>query len=487
MTQKKGKASRATAPGLQERVLQAMQTHCSGSPGTGILLAVSGGADSMALLLAMASAAKKLRCRLVVAHLNHGIRGATAGADVEFVKKAAEALALDCVIGRRNVPDMARRSGESIEMAARRARYDFLLKTAAAKNCRILATAHNADDQAETLLLRFIRGAGSRGLAGIARVSYRKNMVILRPLLDVTRKEIENFLRRKRQTWREDESNSDTSFQRNRVRLDILPLLEKTLNPNIRAALRRTADIMQQENSWFEGIARELLDDCIKSSGAKNALPIAGLKSMPLAACRRVLIAWLRDNDLPDESLDFETVERARNMLFAGASARAVALPGGMEIRREGEHLLFQQTAGPDKKTKQNIAVDLKLPCNIRLPKLGIAVCAALAPGIAKETKGMPGCLPACASLDPQAIGKSRLVLRAWQPGDRMRPLGMRGTRKLHDIFTDAKVPRHERRLVLVVTCKGVIVWVPGFRIAEGWQVRDPEKPAWQIRISKVR
>ena len=226
MTQKKGKASRATAPGLQERVLQAMQTHCSGSPGTGILLAVSGGADSMALLLAMASAAKKLRCRLVVAHLNHGIRGATAGADVEFVKKAAEALALDCVIGRRNVPDMARRSGESIEMAARRARYDFLLKTAAAKNCRILATAHNADDQAETLLLRFIRGAGSRGLAGIARVSYRKNMVILRPLLDVTRKEIENFLRRKRQTWREDESNSDTSFQRNRVRLDILPLLE---------------------------------------------------------------------------------------------------------------------------------------------------------------------------------------------------------------------------------------------------------------------
>ncbi len=474
-------------PSLQARVLQAMQAHCSGDPGEGMLLAVSGGADSMALLLAMVSAAKKLRCRLVVAHLDHGIRGATAEADAEFVKATAEALGLDCVVGRRNVPDMARRSGESIEMAARRARYDFLLKTAAAKNCRILATAHNADDQAETLLLRFIRGAGRRGLAGIAGVSFRKNIVILRPLLDVTRKEIENFLTSKRQTWREDESNSDTSFQRNRIRLDILPLLEKTLNPGIRAALRRTADIMQQENSWLEGIAGELLDNCLKSSGAKNTLPIAALRSMPLAACRRVLIAWLRDNSLPDENLDFETVERVRDMLSTGRAARAVALPGGVEIRRAGEYLLFQQSKSPDKKKTQKISVVLKLPGSARLPMLGIAVSTNLARGIAKETRGMPGRLPACASFDPQAIGKNQLVLRVWQPGDRMRPLGMNGTRKLQDIFTDAKVPRHERCRVIVLTCKDVIVWVPGFRIAEGWQVRDPEKPAWQIRISKLR
>ena len=213
----------------------------------------------MALLLILHALAPVFRIKLTVAHLNHGIRGKSAAADAAFVRKLARTLGLPCVCGRANVPRLARKSRLSVEMAARQARYAFLSEVARTVEADVLATAHTADDQAETILLKLARGAGPRGLAGIPREGRVNGLRVIRPLLDIPRKDIVRYLRSRRQSWREDESNDSLAHLRNRIRHKVLPLLESELNPEIRPALIRTAEILREEDRCLDGMARACL------------------------------------------------------------------------------------------------------------------------------------------------------------------------------------------------------------------------------------
>ena len=270
-------------------VQQTVATRFPQLRGKRVLVAASGGADSTALALAL----KDLGCEIALAHVHHGLRGKAADADARFAAALAKKLGAPFFLGTFAVRAEAKKTSESLEMAARRVRRDFLVATARREKIRFVATGHNADDQAETGLMRIARGTSVSGLAGIPYVSQQAGVAFVRPLRDATRAQIVAFLKARRQAWREDKSNADDFALRNRVRHEILPLLEKRLNPAVRQALLRLADIAAAEDEVMSALARKTK----KSAQA------------PLALRRRRALGALRAAGVPPEKQVFHTVE----------------------------------------------------------------------------------------------------------------------------------------------------------------------------------
>lgn len=426
--------------------------HAMASRGDLVLVAVSGGADSVALLHVLQHLRLRLGLRLAVAHLHHGIRGAAADADAAFVRRLARQLGLPFVEEHRDVPQQAQAAGLSLEMAARAARYAFFARMAHQLGAAAVAVAHTADDQAETILLRLARGAGPQGLGGMEPVSRRAGLKIIRPLLSIRRAEIVAFLKMHRLRWREDASNRDPHFLRNRVRHEILPLLAKRLNPQIHAALLRLAAVLREENAWLDEHAIAALKKC--AGPTRPTLSAKKLAALPLPLRRRALRLWLMRPRLAAERLDFEAVDSALNLLETIRGTKTVELGDGWRVVRRYDQLAVENSPPADMPTWQLLIQPYR--------------------GIVKEQPTQPGHLPARATLSAAAVGDSPLYVRTWRPGDRIAPLGMAGTKKLQDIFTDAKVPRGQRRHIPVVTCRAAIVWLPGYRIARGWEVPGP-------------
>ncbi|MCX6991914.1 MAG: tRNA lysidine(34) synthetase TilS [Kiritimatiellaeota bacterium] len=465
---------------LLHDVIQTIRRHNLLKRGQHILVGVSGGADSVALLAVLQEIAPAWKLRLTVAHLNHGMRGPAAAADAAFVAGLARRWKLKFVGSRVNVPVQARRRGISLEMAGRSARYSFFARVARTHHCDAVATAHTADDQAETILLNLARGAGAAGLAGIPYIGRHGALKVVRPLRDVDRKSIERFLEGRHLVWREDATNADPAFLRNRVRHEVLPFLEKRLNPGIRQALLRASDILTGENEWLEMLTDRLFAEC---RGVEKDLDASQLAGFPVAARRRVLRRWLETCGLDAETLSFDAIERLDNLVIRQSpdrGGRVVTLAGGWLARRSGNVLTLTQRDNPSVRA---FAVRLIVPGETRLPEQGVRITTRIGPGIVKVRPASVGALPARASLSLRAWRKRRLMARSWKPGDRMRPLGMQGTKKLQDIFSDGKVPAAVRHGIPVIECGGEIVWIPGFRIAQGWAVCPDESLALQLAI----
>ncbi len=381
------------------------------------MVAASGGADSTALALAL----QQMGCEMALAHVHHGIRGKTATADSRFVATLAKKWKIPFFLGKFDVPAEAKKSGESLEMAARRVRRDFLLATARREKFSFIATGHTADDQAETVLMRIVRGTSISGLAGIAYSAKQGRVTIVRPLRDATRSQIVAFLRQRKQRWREDETNAKDFAMRNRVRHEILPLLEKRLNPAVRQALLRLADIAAAEEEVMSKLAQKT---------PRNP-------QAPLAIRRRHALADLRAAGVPPEKQVFHSVETF--FPLCGKIAKKFSIVW-----------------------KNGGAGDVAPQVNIRKGR-----------GFSRRADEV--CLSAA------AVAGRDLVLRSWREGDRMKPLGMTGSKKLSDIFTDLKVPRAERNGRVVVECGGEVAALAGWRVSRDFAVEGPR--AESIRI----
>ena len=448
--------------------------------GATVLVAVSGGADSMALLDVLNTVVPRRRWRLAVAHLHHGIRGRSADEDTAFVKRQARTFGLRAIVGRADVPALARRRGISVEMAAREARYDFLARTAKRMGAAVVATAHTADDQAETILLKLLRGAGPEGLSGMPYATVLHDCQVVRPLLDVRRPAILAYLRQRGVPWREDDSNRDVAFLRNRVRHELLPLLETRFNPQVRTALTRLGRIMEAENEWLDALTKELMEGVYSADG-RGGLSCSALRNLPLAARRRVVRLWLARSGVPQESLDFDAVERVQGLVEREGGQASVSLAGGWAVRRRYGTLVIGRN--PAEPALRRLRIRIAVPGQTILAELGLKVTVRLEPGLVKERGGGPGILPAGATLSAAPWRRRALYLRTWAAGDRMKPFGMKGTKKVQDILVDAKVPRETRDRVLLIECGGEIVWLPGYRIARGWEIADPTRPNLQVTV----
>lgn len=446
-----------------------------------VLAAVSGGPDSAFLLWSLHILAPSLGIRLSAAHLNHGLRGEEADRDADFVRRLAGQWRVPLVLGRADVNRRARRNGVSVEMASREARYAFLEQAARRAGADAVATAHTADDQAETVLLKLSRGAGMRGLAGIPERLQRGDLVIVRPLLNVRRAAIERALRRAGLDWREDASNRNPAFLRNRVRHEILPLLRARLNPRMEEVLCRTADIVRAEDAWMDERARSMATSCRAADG--RGLNVRRLREAPLGLRRRVVRTWLVNRGVPEAVVDFRLLERVETLLSSLRGTARIPLAGGRSVLRTYATLQVEH-GEPAPQTVFRASV--RRPGETCIPAAGLRVTVRREAGIRKARVLHPGTLPASVSVSPSAVGRRRLVVRSWRAGDRMRPLGLRGSQKIQDILVNAKVCAPQRSRIPVLECGGDIVWVAGFRVAEGWQVRSGEQTAWHIRVERI-
>jgi tRNA(Ile)-lysidine synthase len=301
-------------------------------PNARYLIGVSGGRDSVGLLHLLINLGYK---KLIVCHLNHQLRGRSSDADARFVEKLAAQCGADLELGATNVRALAKEKKLSIETAAREARYKFFAETARRRKCQTIFLAHHADDLVETFLINLFRGAGSAGLAAMHEVSERRigavDLIIVRPLLGVWRKEIDDYVCKHRLKFREDASNKNLNSLRNRIRHRVTPFLEKILGRDIRPIIWRAAAIASEEEDWIQG---QLPD----SGGVE--LSVAQLQALPLALQRRAIFKWLRAQNISE--VGFDLVERVRSLLDPASGPAKTNLAGNRHARRRSGRIFVE-------------------------------------------------------------------------------------------------------------------------------------------------
>jgi tRNA(Ile)-lysidine synthase len=417
-----------------------------------MLVAVSGGVDSMVLLHLLHALAPGHGWRLTVAHLNHRLRGRSSDADERLVRQTAIQLGLPWVGRRADVRKFASAHKVSVEMAARKIRHDFLARTARRLGIHTVALAHHLDDQVELFFLRLFRGSGGQGLAGMKwrNASPADSRIeLVRPLLDQAKADLTKYAANGGIRFREDVSNSDVNIQRNRIRRELLPLLRRHYQPALDRTVSRAMDIAGAEAESISGIAAEWL-------GRRRRAPFGAL---PVAVQRRcVQLQLLRQKLTPD----YDLVERLRSSPGTAVSisrgiAAILTAGGELLIKRAREvqarpsrmELEFQKRAGETLFGHLRIrwAFDSRRPCSVPPPVAG------------REY------------FDADKVGP-KVVLRHWQPGDRFQPIGMSTPVKLQDLFTNRKIPREQRHdLVVLTTAGGELVWVERLRISERFKL----------------
>lgn len=314
-----------------ERVAQFLEPY---SPRRRYLVGVSGGLDSVVLLHIL----HQLRYRrLIVVHLNHALRGRASGADAAFVKRLAKRLDLDIESRREDVDQRARRDRQSLETAAREARYQFFAEVARRRRCHHLFLAHHADDQVETVIMRLFRGTGSKGLGGMHPVSQRRlqgtALTIVRPLLEIPRETLESYAEAHQEIrFREDASNEDRHFLRNRIRHDLIPHLNACFGRDVRAAMLRLAKQCRAED--------DCLDALVPPEAHGPTLPVKLMRTLPLALQRRTLHRWLQSHGVAD--IDHSRIEEALKLIEPEASVAKINLPRNRHLRRRQGTLFIQ-------------------------------------------------------------------------------------------------------------------------------------------------
>ena len=465
---------------LLDRVRRSIEHHGLCLSGCRILAALSGGADSVAMLLLLRELETTGALTIAgAAHLNHQLRGADADEDEHFCAALCQRLRVPFIADRVDVAALAKRESRSIEDAARRARYAFFERAADACRAELIAVGHTKDDQAETFLLRLVRGAGARGLAAIHPRAGR----VIRPLLDIERATLREYLAACGQPFREDASNADTAIPRNRVRHEVLPLLGSRFSPAITDVLAREARLARQDEEFLQEQAIKLADEIVLSDEAVS-IDAAGLAAAPRALSSRLVLRMLQAF-AGAKPITFDHVERVLGLADPSVrgSTGSISLPGQTVVRMGDRIVLRPARHGGDAQPAGNgYVVSLSIPGEVQLGQHGIAVGAeVLAAAAARQRKwtGRGG---------EVGVAAGELVLpltvRSRRPGDRFRPLGAPGVRKLQDFFVDRKVPRPERDTVpLVVDGRDRIVWVVGQSVAEEFRVTDPAQGVILLRV----
>ncbi len=428
--------------------------------GDKVIVACSGGPDSMVLLHLLNQIKGKYDLKLIVAHVNHKLRGQESDEDERFVKKLAQYLRLAFYTRSFDVVRIARKKKLSIEEAAREVRYQHLNKLALRLKATKIALGHNADDQAETVLMRLIRGAGALGLTGMSIVRGK----IIRPLLQIKREEIEKFLKEQNLDFRIDSSNLRQDYLRNRIRLELLPHLKRNYNPKIIDTLNRTASILSAQEDYLEKEILKEFGKVAKAQKEKISLDLDKLFSYDIFLQREILRLVFERSGGGGFKASFNLVERVLSLAQQKKTGRRVFLNKDVLAEISARHLNFYKV----KKTEKD--QPLIFPGIVEFRRFGIRLDSEVIKR--KNLKEKPYSKDEMtAFLDWDKL-KPPFILRNSKSSDRFRPLGMEGTKSLKDFLTDLKVPRYEKERVRVLTSRGKIVWVLGYRIGDEFKVR---------------
>ena len=482
---------------LINAVRQFVRRHNLFGPGTRVLAAVSGGSDSVALahILRELDAAGELRLAGLV-HFNHQLRAAAAD-DEQFVTGLAGSLGVPVLTDRGDVAAQARRERRSVEDAGRAARYAFFDRARSLAGADAVALGHTRDDQAETFLLRLTRGAGPRGLGGM----YPRNGDIVRPVLACRRADLRQWLSTRRLSFLEDETNRDVGIPRNRVRAELLPLLETRFNPGIVDVLADEAELARETWQWMEAAAGDLAARLVRPIGSQEAelvyeMDVAELTALPLALRRAVL--WRTMSHVAGaRTISYGHVDAAIRLTDQVGDDR-LDVPG-QRLERVGSRLVLRgrsadRVGRPVAKEPNLFRYPLSIPGEVALPEAGCLVSAeALAADTSSDhasaavRNGGPGAVGSDVALVRRDLFAGSLAVRNRRPGDRFRPIGLDGRKKLQDFFVDRKVARARRDAVpIVVDEMDRIVWVAGYGIDEAFRVTDPAQAVLILKLKAL-
>ncbi len=454
--------------------------------GDRVVIAISGGPDSVSLLLALNSLKKKFNINLSCAHLNHLLRGQESDKDERYVKRLADNFSMPLLVESKDAGKLAKEKKLSLEQAARELRYDFLLRAAKKMGASKIAMGHTKDDQAETLLMRLLRGAGLRGLRAIPPMrKVQDNIFVIRPLIETSRKQITSYLKRKKIRPRLDSTNAKTAFLRNRLRHKLLPAIERYYSPKIKDILARTANVLdadygyllQQQQKAFRKIAK------IKT-GRSISLPIEGLRRLAPSLKRGMVRLAIESIKGDLKGIDYRHWERIEDLIEEGLAS--FNLPGGIKVVKKPKTVLFKKNRDRPQlyktQQKQNWGLPLFLQVSGKTPVTKrLAVKSSILKAIPKAFNGSPN----IEYFDFDKI-KFPLMIRYKRPSDRMKPLGMKRYKRLQDIFIDDKVKLNKRaKIPIIVDAKSRIVWVCGIRMSEDFKM-DPQTKKC-LRLSLIR
>ncbi len=470
-------------PLFLDRIRETIRRHGMLIGGDTVVVAVSGGPDSTALVHGMAALAREMRWCLHVAHLDHGLRQ-DAAADARFVAAMSQALGLEHHEGTADPRSLAEREGLSLEDAARRLRYEFLTRIAKDVGATAIATGHTLDDQAETVLIRLLRGSGLDGLTGIPPVRHSDAIRVTRPLLEVTRAEALAYLKEIGAGWREDSTNRNPEILRNRIRLVLLPALEG-YNPDVRRALARVAGLLRDEAQVLRSLAAPRIAEALSGDSASVRVARTPFARLPAALQRRALreaVQRVRGNL---RGVRFVHIEGARRLVLAGEVGAWLPLPGGVRVTcvSEGAEVAVR---GP---ARVPGTYRLPVPGDVVALDFGVHVSADTITGDRLRAEVTRDETPRnTVMVDADVIG-GELVVRGPKPGDRFAPSGMGGrTKLLADYLRDERVPRHRRALTPILTTgNDVIVWVVGMRASDVGRITPATKRAVRVVVRLLR
>jgi tRNA(Ile)-lysidine synthase len=432
-----------------------------------LLVAVSGGPDSVALLRALVLLSTEYRLHLTAAHLNHGLRGAEAEKEEDFVRHLSSGMGIPCLCKTIDIRQLQRDKGQSLEEVGREERYRFLKEAADKCGARKIATGHHRDDQAETVLINLIRGSGPEGLKGIVPVREGR---IIRPLLQVSRKSILKFLEGEGLTYVTDSSNLNPVFLRNRIRNELIPALAKNYNPQMVAGLCHVAEIARREDDYLRDVVRQILDRWAIVPGAEELLlPLKEFMPLPEALQGRIIKVLLGAAAPSGKGIGYRHIEAVLKLCrHSQPYFASLDLPFRIGVEKRRDTLRIGKGGGRKEKEDgrgklPEYVYKVEVPGKVYLRETGVTIVFEF---VEKPDWPVFETAPQTAFMDYKCISPP-LILRNVRPGDRIEPLGMRGGKKLKSYFIDRKIPRCCRRKIPLLVDSRSVIWIAGERISE--------------------
>jgi tRNA(Ile)-lysidine synthase len=472
---------------LQHQVKKTIEKHQMISRGDDLLVAVSGGPDSVALLHLLYDLRGELELRLEVAHLQHGIRGVEAREDARFVAELAAKLGFPFHLKEVDLPRIKSAAGKgNLEALARAERYRFFADVARERKLGKIATAHTQDDQAETVLMWLLRGSGLKGLGGMplvhpldrTNIEPANRLMVVRPLLYVSRVEIEEYLNENHLTFRLDHSNQDPSFLRNWIRLKLIPQLKEKIDRNLPSRLAGQAELIREEDGLLDGLARAALDEMRTAEGINRGSLLKHSKAMQ----RRLLRLWIEATRGHLRGLDFQHVEALLDLIADGPPQGRLSIPGGWQLVREYETLRLEKQSRRMGQQCACYSYALQVGEDLHIHEAGLMIQTR---AISLPLPSLPDNLTE-AVFDVAALSAD-LTLRNFRHGDRFQPLGMTGHKKLKELFIEKKVPLGVRATLPLLVLGDEVIWIPGYGRSEHGKVIPATKAILHLKAVPVR
>ena len=471
---------------LRRKVREFIEKHRLVSAGDSVLVGVSGGPDSVALLHLLYDLREELELLLEVAHLEHGIRGEEAREDARFVAELAEKLRLPFHLKGVNLHQIKSAAGKgNLEALARAERYLFFAAVSRERNLSKIATAHTQDDQAETVLMWILRGSGMKGLGGMPPIHQLDGngiesaggLAVIRPLLDVSRAEIEEYLNEKHLTFRLDRSNLDPSFLRNWIRLKLIPQLKEKMDRHLPGRLAQQAELIREEEKFLDDLAHAELDRIRIREGIDSGALLKCGKALQ----RRLLRLWIEGIRGHLRGLDFQHIEALLDLITNGPPQGSLSIPGGWQLVKEYGTLRLDKQSRRIRQQCVCYSYNLRVGEDLHIQEAGLVIQSRkiLAPFPKLPDNFIE------VFVDIASLG-SDLILRNFRHGDRLQPLGMAGHKKVKELFIEKKLPLSVRASLPLLVLGDEVIWIPGYGRSEVGKVTSATKAILHLKAVPI-